>query len=542
MKRHPSPLWHQTFDLLVCGGGVYGAWTAYDAVLRGLKVALIDQGDWANATSSASSKLVHGGLRYLEHYEFKLVRKTLVEREMLMNVAPHRVWPLRFGVPVYAHSRVGALRLKLGLMLYDFLAAGQHASMRHRFFSHRRFCDRFPFLNNKTLKSGFTYTDAQTDDARLVLELVDGAVEAGAVCVNYCTLKHLLETDGQANGAKIHDMLTDEEHAIHAHQIVFATGPWLATDSHDQVNCVLTRGIHLVMPAVLKNKALLLTARSDGRVFFLIPWYGLTLLGTTDTAYQGSLDRVDVDKSEVLYLLNAVNDYLETPWTQDDIIAAFAGIRVLKQDEQAHRVSSAVTAAPSSVSRDWVLKTASNGAHYSIGGKLTSARQDAAQIVDQVCKQRNVQISCATLDRLFPWSPQHSKDFQDLWKNYPAWSAAMQERAVQLGIDAESALWLIRRHGRNVAEILDAIKLQPALAGRIIPVLPFIDADLMYCAANEMVVHLDDLLRRRIPLLILAKLSEADLHRIVDKISGVLNWSEIRCRQEIARCRTEPYS
>lgn len=541
MRRNPLPLYDKMFDLLVCGGGVYGAWTAYDAALRGLKVALIDQGDWANATSSASSKLVHGGLRYLEQFEFKLVRKALAERQMLMQVAPHRVWPLRFGVPVYAHSRIGMVRLKLGLMLYDFLAAGLHVTMPHRFFNRRRFSDHFPFLNNKTLKSGFTYSDAQTDDARLVFELVNGAIDAGAVCVNYCKLTCLLESDGQARGAKIHDLLTNQQYDIHARQIVYTTGRWMVAEDQGQIDCLLTRGIHLIMPALPTDEALLLTAKSDGRVFFVIPWYGLTLLGTTDSPYQGPLDQIDVEQSEVLYLLNAVNDYLRTPWTQADIIAAFAGIRVLKQDGETHNESSTVTAAPSSVSRDWLLKTAPNGVHYSIGGKLTSARQDAAQIVDEVCTKLNIQTPCATQDRLFPWAPHHSKEFQDFKDDYSAWSVAMKTRATQLGVDAESALWLVRRHGCNVSEILDSIELNPALANRVIPALPFIDADLMYCAANEMVVHLDDLLRRRIPLLILAKLTEADLHRIVEKISGILNWNEIRCQQEVSRCQAGRY-
>ena len=194
------------------------------------------------------------------------------------------------------------------------------------------------------------------------------------------------------------------------------------------------------------------------------------------------------------------------------------------------------------MSRDWVLKTAPNGVHYSIGGKLTSARQDAAQIVDQVCMQLGIQKSCATQDRFFPWAPQHSKEFEGLQENFSTWAAAMQARATQLGVDPESALWLIRRHGCNVAEILHTIELQPALADRIIPELPFIEADLMYCAANEMVVHLDDLLRRRIPLLILSKLTEAALHRIAGKISGIMNWDETRYQQEIKRCQTAFYS
>ncbi len=184
MKRDFSLLHGRQFDLLVCGGGIYGAWTAYDATLRGLRVAIVEQGDWADATSSASSKLIHGGLRYLESFDFKLVRKSLAERHMLLAMAPHRVWPLRFGVPVYADSRVGSLRLKAGLTLYDFLAGRSgkmlaSPDMAHRHFDRQAFAARFPFLDTAGLKGGFTYTDAQTDDARLVLELIDGAMGAG---------------------------------------------------------------------------------------------------------------------------------------------------------------------------------------------------------------------------------------------------------------------------------------------------------------------------------------------------------------------------
>ncbi|MCW5617790.1 MAG: glycerol-3-phosphate dehydrogenase/oxidase [Nitrosomonas sp.] len=528
MNRNPSALGNQSFDLLVCGGGIYGAWTAYDAALRGLRVALIDRGDWGNATSSASSKLVHGGLRYLEQFEFKLVRKALAEREMLMKVAPYRVWPLRFGVPVYAHSRIGRLRLKLGLTLYDLLAANQTTIVEwHRFFSRNCFAARFPLLNTDKLNCGFTYADAQTDDARLVLELVDGAIETGAVCVNYCELINVIEEDGYVSGAYLVDRLTNQPYKIQTRQIVFATGRWQSADHQVQQDCQLTRGIHLILPSLLADEALLLTAPSDGRVFFVIPWYGLTLLGTTDTSYQGKLDEIEVDQSDIAYLLDAVNAYLQTPWSEADIIGAFAGIRVLKTAS-----ASESGAAPSSVSRDWTLKTAANGVHYSIGGKLTSARQDAAQIVDHVCTVLGIKASCATQNRLFPWYPH------ELQGKFSEWSQAMQKQLIQSGVDAESAYWLIRRHGGNVPAILQEIARQPALAERIIPSLPFITADLMHCVVNEMTVHLDDVLRRRIPLLILAKLTESDLYRITDHISGVLHWDAARCQQEIARCRT----
>ena len=184
MKRDFSLLAGRHFDLLVCGGGIYGAWTAYDAALRGLSVAIIEQGDWAAATSSASSKLIHGGLRYLETYDFKLVRKAILERQMLLEMAPHRVWPLRFGVPVYADSRIGTLQLKAGLILYDFLAGFPGPDIAHHHFDRKAFAERFSALDSEGLKGGFTYGDAQTDDARLVLELIAGAMAAGAMCVN----------------------------------------------------------------------------------------------------------------------------------------------------------------------------------------------------------------------------------------------------------------------------------------------------------------------------------------------------------------------
>lgn len=526
MNRNPSALTSQPFDLLVCGGGIYGAWTACDAALRGLKVALIDQGDWGGATSSASSKLVHGGLRYLEQFEFGLVRKTLAEREMLMKAAPHRVWPLGFGVPVYAHSRVGRLKMKLGLMLYDFLAAGQSTVSKHRFFSRHHFTERFPFLRTEALKCGFTYVDAQTDDARLVLEVVDGANNAGGICVNYCKLTRLIEEETQATGARLVDSLTNQSYDIKARQIVFATGRWQGTDSQVKDECLLTRGIHLIMPPLVKDEALLLTAQSDGRVFFVIPWYGLTLLGTTDTSYQGSPDEIGIDSSDIRYLLDAVNSYLQKPWTEPDIIGAFAGVRVM---QSAAESGAEPTAAPSSVSRDWELKTTGNGVHYSIGGKLTSARQDASQIVDHVCAKLNIQIPCATQNRFFPWRPQESNDFSK-------WSDNIRKQLIRFGVDEDSAFWLVRRHGKNVVNILQAIEQQPTLAQRIVPSLPFIEADLMHCAAQEMVIHLDDLLRRRIPLLILAKLTQTDLERITKKISGILQWDAARCEQEVERC------
>jgi glycerol-3-phosphate dehydrogenase len=518
MKRDFSLLAARHFDLLVCGGGIYGAWTAYDAALRGLSVAIVEQGDWASATSSASSKLIHGGLRYLETYDFRLVRKAILERKRLLELAPHRVWPLRFGVPIYQDSRIGTLQLKAALTLYDFLAGFPDTDIAHRHFDHAAFAERFSALKSDGLKGGFTYGDAQTDDARLVLELIAGAMAAGAVCVNYCQLTGLIDSGGQACGATVLDKLNDKCAQVLARKIVYTTGQWMAASEPGRDWCRLSKGIHLVMPAVLDGEALLLTAQSDGRVFFMIPWYGMTLIGTTDTDYKGNIERVTVEKKEVAYLLAEANHYLATEWTEKDVVGSYAGVRAMKRSDRA---------SPSSVSRDWELKTASNGVHYSIGGKLTSAREDAASIVNTVCEQPGVDAPCATKSRPFPWSPE--TDFEQ-------WSAAVNAQANQLGVDNECANWLIRRQGKRVEEVLRGIEGDHQLAERIVPSLPFIYADLLFCARNEMVIHLEDLLRRRMPLLILAKLSESTLRRLAETVAATMDWDETAINREVASC------
>ncbi len=517
MKRDFAAL-DGEFDLLVCGGGIYGAWTAYDAALRGLRVALVEQGDWASATSSSSSKLIHGGLRYLETYDFKLVRKALRERRMLLQAAPHRVWPLRFGVPVYADSRNGTLKLKAGLTLYDTLAGFPGDPMCHHHFDHTRFSEHFPFLDDATLKGGFTYGDAQTDDARLVLELVAGAMAHGAVCVNYARLVAWDEDRGRICGALVRDAVTDLTVEVHARQYVSTAGQWTTATEQGREWCRLSKGSHLVMPALPTSEAILLTAKSDGRVFFIIPWYGRTLLGTTDTDYRGDIDNVVVETDDVDYLLAAANRYLKTAWTKDDVIGSYAGVRVMKQSDAAH---------PSAVSRDWELKTADNGLHHAIGGKLTSAREDATVIVDAVCARLGVATGCATNGRDFPWKPQ---------QDFAAWSEQTVAQAQQFGIDAECAKWLMRRHGSRIDQVLNIVKEALQLAERIVPDLPFLYADLILCARDEMAVHLSDLLRRRMPLLILAKLEAAKLRHLAELMAPALEWNEDRIALEVEAC------
>jgi glycerol-3-phosphate dehydrogenase len=499
MNRDFSKLEQQQFDVLVCGGGIYGAWIAYDAALRGLKVAIVEQSDWASATSSASSKLIHGGLRYLETLDFKLVKKALRERQMLMQSAPHRVWPLRFGIPVFAGSRLDRFRLGAGLTLYDWLADDLSDSDRYRWLKRSQFAELFPYLDSSGLRAGFTYLDAQTDDARFVLELIDGAITAGAVAVNYCQATDSIDYQSQVNAVQVMDMVSGKICCIKARQIVNASGQWLSASPQSKAWCRLTKGVHLLMPKLLGNEALLLTAKQDGRVFYMIPWYGLTLLGTTDTDYHGDVQQVQAEIEDIRYLLTEANQVLKSvKWTEADIIGRYAGLRVLKNQAES---------APSAVSRDWELKIADNGVLFSIGGKFTSAREDASHIVDRLCQGLRINRSCLTFGRSFPWLP--AGDFS-------LWSDSMAKQALELGVDEVCAKWLIRRHGKRITSIFELIEQDRKLAQRIKPSLPFIYADFVFCAREEMVVKLDDLLRRRMPLLITAKLNQANIQRLAE--------------------------
>jgi glycerol-3-phosphate dehydrogenase len=520
MQRRFSDLKNKTFDLLVVGGGIYGAWTAYDAALRGLSTALIDRGDWAGATSSASTKLIHGGLRYLAHGHFSLVRKSLNERQRLMRLCPHRVEELRFGIPVYRGARPRTWQLRLGLRIYDLLGSVTGSYARHEHLSAEVFALRFPWVRPTNLESCWIYGDAQTDDARFVLELVDGALGAGAVAVNYCQAIAYEERHGRTMDVIVKDQVTGEQTPVRARCVVNATGAWVKEMCGIAPGSFrLCKGVHLILPALPGKDALLFFSQTDRRVVFFVPWYGLTLLGTTDTDYAGDPSDVAVEPEDVDYLLCTANRVLgSVQWTEHDIVGGFAGLRVLKSKKGL---------APSALSREWVLEELKNGVLVSVGGKFTSARQSAAAIVNRVCRKLGARGTSKTADLAFPWAPA---------EEYAIWFRDRVERGRNLGLSEEQVHWLSFRHGRRIDEIFRCIERDRALGEHLYPDLPFIVADLCHCARCEMVVHLDDLLRRRIPLVLLHQLSRDEMEAIAAKVAPILGWDKARQRLEIGKC------
>jgi glycerol-3-phosphate dehydrogenase len=522
MRREFSKLANGPFDLLVIGGGIYGAWAAYDAALRGLSVALVEKTDWAAGTSSASSKLIHGGLRYLKSMHFNLVRKSLNERRLLSALAPHRIKPLDFVLPLFSGAKVGRLQLKAGLWLYDRLAGAGQPVAGHRYLSGTETRERYGFVNTKQIKGAFIYGDCQTDDARLTLEVVSGAMHAGAVAVNGATVTSLITTGDSISGARVTDNETDNTLEVSAQITLDCTGPWLHKPISTQPPIAppdirLSKGVHLVLPPLPTEDAFILPTEVPGRVVFLIPWYGLSLLGTTDTEYPGDPDHAWVEPRDIAYLLGHANRLLrESPWEEREIISSFAGLRALPRTD---------TEKTSDITREWSLCERGKGLLASVGGKLTSARTDAAETIDRVLSLLGQgHVNCPTAHQPFPWCP--SEPFEE-------WVGAAMARGFALGLDEVTADHCVHRYGNRVEELYEVLAQHPSLARRILPEAPFCMAEIIHAIDGEMARSLEDIFRRRIPLTLVSSLSRETLGAAARLAADQLQWNQARLNTEL---------
>lgn len=494
VRREPSRLGDGPFDLLVIGGGIYGAWIAYDAALRGLSVALVEAEDWGSGTSSASSKLIHGGLRYLEHGHLGLVAKSLRERSRLLRLAPHRVWPLRFLLPLWDDSRMGALALGAGLWAYDLLAGADNGGCpRHQRLGVDDLAATAGFLAGG-LRAGFAYGDAGTDDARLVLELVSGALSAGAVAVNHVRATALRSAGSGVEGAEVIDLLSQRTWSVRARMTVVAGGAcstMLNGVEGPRPPLRYSKGVHLLLPPLPliapTQSAMLLTAPRDGRVFFLIPWYGATLVGTTDTEHPGPPAPVTVDDADIDYLLAAVA--VRCPglgWGRKQVRGSFAGLRVLVGGDGR---------AIGAVSREWTLAEPRAGLLLPLGGKLTSARVEADRTVQRIFALGGRRApGCPTADRLLPWAPAEP---------WSLWAERRIAEGVALGLDHEVCATAVRRYGTTIEWLFARLRSDPAGCRRASRRVPFCRAESAHAVEHEMAVIGEDIVRRRVPLALL---------------------------------------
>ena len=472
------------FDVLVVGGGITGVGVARDAALRGLDVALVERDDFASGTSSRSSRLVHGGLRYLEHGHLHLVFESSLERRRLLDLAPHLVRPLEFTWPVYEGSRVPRWKLGAGLFLYDLLALFRNVAP-HRRLDPDEVAVHEPKLLAEGLTGGASYYDAATDDARLTLATALGAREAGATVANHAGVRRLTAMRGHTDGAVIADAITGAEITVRARVVVNAAGPWsdeIRRLDEPGVPPTLhgTKGVHITVPRgrVGNRAALTLLSPVDGRVMFILPGETHTIVGTTDTETTATPDDVRASRADVSYLLDAANHFFPAArLTADDVVCAWAGIRPLVAGRFGEDAAGA--------SREHEITVSDHGVVSVTGGKLTTYRAMSAEVVDVVEHELgNADTESATAKVALPGGDMDSLE-QEMERALQATgSSTRAEHLVHAYGNRWGAVWALARH--------DALLGAPLVSG-----LPYIGAEVAYGVDAELALNLTDLLVRR---------------------------------------------
>ncbi len=530
-QRALAALANETFDLVVVGGGITGCGIARDAALRGLKVALIEKLDFASGTSSKSSKLVHGGLRYLEQAEFKLVFESVSERKLLMSRARHLVRPMPFLVTHFKGDRRWLVTLDLGLWIYDALCLfGSYRN--HKTYGKTRTLKLEPALKQNGLTGGILYYDCVTDDARLTLENAIDASALGATIVNHVRAGALLrDASGRIAGLTAHDedpAGNDAGFDIRAKLVVNATGPWsdeVRAMNDEKPILTPTKGVHIVLDAkrLPVRNALMMLGPRDGRAVFAIPWgLGRTVIGTTDTFFNGKLDDVHADRADAEYLLEIGNHYFpESKLVLSDVLATWSGLRpLLKPDQEG--------VGASQVSREHMLFE-KPGFLTIAGGKLTTYRRIAFEVVDKAMEQLGQKKASETQDRFLPGAVGLESDEQ---------LAALAAPLVTQGISAAAAEHLANTFGTRSAAVAARVKADPSCAEPLDAELPYLTAQVDEAIENEFARTLDDVLTRRIPLVLRGRDQGLGIaEKVAARLQKKLGWSDALTASELAGYR-----
>ena len=507
-------------DLAIIGGGINGAGLAAQAAQAGLSVILFEKGDFASGTSSKSTKLIHGGIRYLEQGRFSLVFEALHERRRLMEMAPHLVHPIAFLLPSYKGDKRPAWMVKIGLWLYDLLA-GRKNIARHKWFSPAQTLKETPDLNAENLVGCGLYHDAQVNDARLVMENILAAENSGARCLNYCRVTQIERQPSQAR-IFFRDERSGEAGALTASCLVNASGPWANLTaqlvSQDSVQLVRpTRGTHIVVPEVLPRQAVLVMSREDNRVIFVIPWRGYSLVGTTDLDDPGDPDKVRPTEEEISYLLKeAARVFPKVSWDHNRVLAAFAGLRPLAWSDGGHA---------SSVSRE--DKILSDGNLFTIvGGKLTTYHSMAQKTLRMVLKSLGRKPVSPKPDRL-PGTPAKPWDLF-LKEETPKWVSAY-------GLKQDQADHLARLYGQKAGDVLIKAREDSRLLERLHPSRPELLAQVAYAVQAEKALHLEDVLLRRLEIGYTKERWGEAAEKASRLMAELLGWDEKKRQEELKR-------
>ncbi len=531
--HRPAHLHHaqtELFDVCVVGGGATGAGVALDAALRGLKVCLIERDDFAAQTSSKSTKLIHGGVRYLEQAfkgldwdQFKLVRKALWERRYLLQNAPHLTRPLALLTP--CGSWFERFYYGTGLKLYDALA-GRHNLAPSRQLSTAEALQRIPSLRKKGLRGAVLYYDGQLDDARFALALVKTAAQRGATVLNHAEAVEFGKTpDGRLQTLTICDTLSGELLTVKSRVFVNATGPF-ADGLRHLANPTLpprmrvSKGVHLILPKAVLNgdTALLVPKTDDGRVMFLIPWQDHVLVGTTDT--EATLhDDPALQQAEVTYLLDYVRRYLDVSVSPDDVLGGFAGLRPLLQADP--------TASTKALVRDHEVEVdGASGLVSIMGGKWTTYRLMAQDTVDECLRQ------LAESPR--PCQTQHHRLAGA--EEFTADGGQHLAQSHALPVDVAQHLW--KKYGTEAGKVANLARQQPKLAERLASGQPFLAAEVVYVMREEMALTLPDVLARRLGLEWLDwQAAEQALPAVAALLTAELGWTEVQTAEALRAYR-----
>lgn len=501
-ERIPALLASRDWDVLIIGGGITGAGIALEAARHGLHALLVEQGDFASGASGCSSKLVHGGLRYLKQGQLRLTRDSVHEREHLLQVAAGLVTPQSFAFPVYRGRPPGRALFRVGLALYDLMAGHR----THRYYGADEFLLRTPHIETGGLQGGFCYADAKTDDARLVLRVLQEAMSAGGTALNYMAVTQLRRMSGQVHGAQLRDVASGVTREISARVVINATGAW--GDALRQVTPARPRlrplrGSHLIFPAwrLPVAQAVSLLHPQDGRPVFAFPWEGVTLVGTTDVDHHDLRSAASIAPAEVDYLLAAVQfQFAPLGLTRDDLIATYAGVRPVIDSGKAD---------PSQETREHAIWL-EDGLLTVTGGKLTTFRL----------------IALDALKHAAPLLP----GWQAKLRVEPVFAVAPPLETASTALSPRQRLRLVGRYGRHAAMIV-ALARDGEL--ETIPRTETLWVELRWAARNEAVLHLDDLLLRRTRIgLLLRHGAAAVLPRVRSICQSELGWDDARWESE----------
>ena len=545
-ERAIEALTGERFDVVVIGGGITGAGVALDAASRGYSVALVEKADFASGTSSRSSKLVHGGLRYLQNFDLGLVREALLERQLLVRLAPHLVRPLPLVVPAFDGARPDRL-VGIGLNMYDVMAtprlrgrranrraaaaAGEEADSdwspaRHRVISGEEVAELLPALASREPSGGYLFYDCQTDDARLVLTVLGEAERFGAICVNRVEVTELAREDGQEAGVAVLDHEAGTQFTIEADNVVNATGVWAdrirPEELHSEAEVpriVPSRGTHVTLAHDdLPLVAGAIVPAGEGRSVFALPWLGRSLIGTTDNNYDGDIDHVRPAEQDIAYLLDATNKFFDTSIGPEQLTGAYAGVRPL--------ISTGDSRKSVDISRKAELYETSSGLITITGGKLTTWRRMAKLAVDRVVERDGRQAPCRTHE-------------------IPLGEPIDPDRLPRIeGVPEEAYAALAGRYGHAAEEVLDTAAERGELAQPIVEGLPDLLAEAPFSARREQARTVADVLLRRTRLGLLAahELCTAGHEaptRVARAMGAELGWDDRRVALEVERFRAE---